>query len=118
MVLNRGGRGGWTPDKDIIVWKRPPRRASDLELNMVYQLLPDEESVYATLLDDQWYLVGKERSFSVADDDAGTVTESTEDVDPSCTLTLDNFDPTFRYMTYCSVHRVLNDWGHAEVCPD
>src|SRR6202158_2920303 len=57
------------------VWKRPPRVASDLEPLGMYLLLPAEVPVYATTLLDGWYLVGEERSFSVAED--GTVTEHT-----------------------------------------
>lgn len=97
-----------------IRWKRPPRKPSDLELYGVYLALPGEAPVYATLLMDDWYLIGEERSFAVAED--GAVREITEGADTEPTMTLEDFDPTFEYMSQCREHGVLNDWSHAEHC--
>ena len=97
-------------------WTRPARLPTDLEPFGVYLVFPDEEMVYATHLTDYWYFVGEERTFSVADD--GVVTEITEDADAQRPMTLTDFHPTFRYMSWCSEHQTLMDWTHAKICDE
>ena len=114
MRLNRGQQ----TSREVLpirTWKRPPGDPSDLVLDGVYLVYPDEEEVYATRLGDNWFLTGEERSFVV--DKRGVVTEVTDGAGGQPTMTLNDFFPTFRFMGRCLEHNMVIDWDHANVCP-